>query len=173
MQNFNFNEIKQNFTQAAQEFQLSDCFSLKPFANRYQATLILGAYTSAIFLSPIIVNLLLAPFNSLLMGVGLVAMIYGAYHLYQSKEQAVAQPAEIENAQQVVERNEQQQKDANADLALKAGSGAVGTSVIISLAQQVLPLLIGAVMAHRIIKSISDESWQNFENFTSKISIAK
>jgi hypothetical protein len=167
MKNINFTEIKQNFTQAAQEFKIADCFSLKPFSNRYQATLILGAYTSAIFLSPIIVNLLLAPLNSLLMGVGLVAMIYGAYNLYQPKAEAVEQPAAIENAQQVAEINEKSLKEANATLALKAGSSAFGLSVIISLAQQVLPLLIGGVMAHRIIQSIPEESWPSLEKIKS------
>jgi len=159
MKNVNLSEIKQNFTQAAKQFQLSDCFSLKPFSDRYQATLILGAYSSALFLSPIIVNLLLVPLDSLLMAVGIAAIIYGAYHLYHLNQQA--DEASIKN------------KEADAHFALKAGYGAFGISFIISFAQQVLPLLIGAVMAHRIIQSIDEETWRNLEKIKSPLSFAK
>ena len=99
------------------------------------------------------------PLDSLLMAVGIAAIIYGAYHLYHLNQQA--DEASIKN------------KEADAHFALKAGYGAFGISVIISFAQQVLPLLIGAVMAHRIIQSIDEETWRNLEKIKSPLSFAK
>ncbi len=199
MNNLNLNEIKHNFTEAAQQFKLSDCFTLQPFVNRYQATLILGAYTSAIFFSPLIVSLLLAPLNSIIMASALICMAYGGYRLYASQsegveanqENAQQQPptfarlsnlfssvfANVEannedaNQEQAAQQSENGQNNRNKDI-FKAGCALFGASLSLSLAQYLLPLIISFVMAHRTYHSIPQESLPSLDNVRDSIKSA-
>ena len=191
MNNLNLNEIKHHFTEAAQQFKLSDCFTLQPFVNRYQATLILGAYTSAIFLSPLIVSLLLAPVNSIIMASALIFMAYGGYRLYASQPEGVE--VHQESAQQQsptvarlsslfrsvfanVEANQEQaeqqfesgQNDKYKNM-FKAGCAVFGASLSLSLAQHLLPLIISFAMAHRTYLTIPQDSLPSWDKIRANI----
>jgi hypothetical protein len=144
--------LTRNFSLAFQNLKTEDFFSLQAFKNRYQATLVVLGYATAIPLAPVVLDVLVGVLGAMLHALSMTSYLYSAFHflkfIYLVSSAPVGNPNDI--------KREQEEALTQAFYGFFIGCSLESLQMLSIIANQFFTSIVIAVMGYRIFEALPE-----------------